>query len=436
MRALISDVDTLQDLPLRIIAPVGSSTVMVLVALGAIGSVTPLGALVLAGVILVAIATSVAITRAVGRASDREIAPGRARYADDVMDLIVRRRVLEAFGAAEAADERARASAQRVLQAETRHALSVGATPGLFMVFTGLAIGAMAAVALPLLESQAVSAPLFAVLVLVPLALFESLAVVPAAVSAWRLITASAGRIEGLLPATHPREIPQESSEIPRAVLGEASLTLHNAQASWPGATNPALPPITLSLRAGDRVALTGPSGSGKSTLAYLLVRFLEYTGEYRLCGVDVRSLPLDQVRDTVALCEQRPHLFSTSIRHNLSFAKPDATDAEFLEVLDRVGLSSWVAERGGLDASVGERGALVSGGQAQRIALARALLSDAPIIVFDEPTANVEQALSDQLMRDLLQAGGDQSERIVIVITHTRVPADLITQSLALSEL
>jgi ATP-binding cassette, subfamily C, bacterial CydC len=431
LRALVADVDTLQDLPLRIVAPVGSALVVVAVSVGAIASVTPLGALVLAGIIVAALVTSVAITRAVGRASDRDIAPGRARYADDVMDLIVRRRVLEAFGAADSADEQARMSAHQVERAETRHALSVGATPGLMMVFTGLAIGAMAVVGLPLVES--VSAPVFAVLVLVPLAIFESLAVVPAAVSAWRLITASAGRIEELLPAARPREIPQESADVPRAVLGEPSLTLRNVQARWPGASAPALEPITVSLRAGDKVAVSGVSGSGKSTLTYLLVRFLDHTGEYTLCGVDARLLPVDQVRETVALCEQRPHLFSTSIRHNLSFAKPDATDDEFLQVLERVGLSSWVAERGGLDASVGERGVLVSGGQAQRIALARALLSDAPIIIFDEPTANVEQALSDHLMRDLLQAGGDQAERIVIVMTHTRVPEDLITQSLRL---
>jgi ATP-binding cassette subfamily C protein CydC len=429
MRALVADVDTLQDLPLRIVAPVGSALAIVSVALGAIATVTPMGALLLAGVILVAIATSVGLTRLVGQASDREITPGRAQYADDIMEVIIRRRILEAYGAAGAADSKARASATRVLDAETRHALSIGSTPGLLMIFTGLAIGAMAMVALPLLDGGLVSAPLFAVLVLVPLALFESLAVVPGAVSSWRLIGASAHRIEHSIPSAHPLEIPEESAEMPRVSLGALSLTLNGVQAAWPGGTGPALAPVTLTLRAGDKVALSGVSGSGKSTLANVLVRFLEHSGEYLLGGRDVREIPLEQVRETVVLCEQRPHLFSTSIRHNLSFAKPEGTNQEFMDVLERVGLSSWVSQRGGLDASVGERGALVSGGQAQRIALARALLSDAPIIVFDEPTANVERALSEHLMRDLLQVGGDQEERIVIVMSHTPVPEDLITQ-------
>jgi ATP-binding cassette, subfamily C, bacterial CydC len=281
--------------------------------------------------------------------------------------------------------------------------------------------------------SQSVTAPVFAVLVLVPLAIFESLAAVPVAITAGRIVTASAKRIEDSVPDSLPLEIPEEITAAPRVGLGELALDLVGVQASWPGAQTPALRPVTVGLVAGDRVAVSGPSGSGKSTLANVLVRFLEHTGDYTLCGVDVRSIPLDQVRETVVLCEQRPHLFSTSIRHNLSFAKPEGSDEEFLDVLDRVGLGSWVESRGGLDASVGERGALVSGGQAQRIALARALLSEAPIIVFDEPTANVERALSDHLMRDLLHAGSEGSQRIVMVMSHTPVPEDLITQRLVL---
>jgi ATP-binding cassette subfamily C protein CydC len=99
--------------------------------------------------------------------------------------------------------------------------------------------------------------------------------------------------------------------------------------------------------------------------------------------------------------------------------------------VLRRVGLDSWVAARGGLDARVGERGSLVSGGQAQRIALARALLHDFPVLVLDEPTANVEADLADTLVRDLVAAAGDR--RTVILISHTDVPAGLFSRRLTL---
>ena len=165
-----------------------------------------------------------------------------------------------------------------------------------------------------------------------------------------------------------------------------------------------------------------------------MLVRFLEFEGSYSLGGVDVRSLPLADVRRVVGLSEQIPYLFDESIRQNLLFARDDASDAELLGVLERVGLSEWVEGRGGLDARVGERGSLVSGGQAQRIALARALLADFPVLVLDEPTANVDADRADALLVDLLAASTDpDGRRAVVIISHLPVPDDLITSRLRL---
>ena len=108
-------------------------------------------------------------------------------------------------------------------------------------------------------------------------------------------------------------------------------------------------------------------------------------------------------------------------MRQNLLFARDTATDAELLDVLDRVGLGEWLEERGGLDAEVGERGSLVSGGQAQRIALARALLADFPVLVLDEPTASVDPARADALVRDITDAAS-RSGRSVVLISHAGV--------------
>jgi ATP-binding cassette, subfamily C, bacterial CydC len=284
------------------------------------------------------------------------------------------------------------------------------------------------------------SGPAFAVVVLIPMAVFEVYGQIPAAISAWRQVRSSAIRVSRAVPAELPAEIPAEipdesSDEHGGRTLNPGTppvLELFDFGARWPGQADPAVSGVTLRLAPGDRVLMTGPSGSGKTTLAQALVRFLDYTGSYRLGGIEARELPQSEVRSMVGLCEQRPWLFDDSIRQNLLFARDTATDVELLAVLDRVGLGEWAIERGGLDARVGERGALVSGGQAQRIALARALLADFPVLIVDEPTANVDQEQGERLVRDILAATAGES-RAVLLISHTPVPDELITARVTL---
>jgi ATP-binding cassette subfamily C protein CydCD len=172
----------------------------------------------------------------------------------------------------------------------------------------------------------------------------------------------------------------------------------------------------------GERLLVTGPSGSGKSTFAAVTVRFLEpAAGTLELVGsggpIDVGLLAGDDVRRAVCLCAQDPHVFDTSILENVRLARPDATDGQVASALAAAQLNGWIDSLpDGLETLVGEHGARISGGQRQRLSLARALLADAPIVVLDEPTEHLDEATASALVADLLAA---TTGRTVVMITH-----------------
>jgi ABC-type multidrug transport system fused ATPase/permease subunit len=175
---------------------------------------------------------------------------------------------------------------------------------------------------------------------------------------------------------------------------------------------------VYFRLRAGEQPALSGPSGVGKSTLAQLAARGLDPAGgAVRIDGVDLRDADPDDVRRIVAVCGQDAHLFDTTIRENLRISHPAASDAQLWHALRVVRLDAWArALPAGLDTPVGQLGDAVSGGERQRIALARALLSPAPVLVLDEPTAHLDAATAAAVQEDLRR---DLRGRAVVWIQH-----------------
>ena len=175
---------------------------------------------------------------------------------------------------------------------------------------------------------------------------------------------------------------------------------------------------ISFTAGPGQLVALVGPSGAGKTTMSYLIPRLYDVrAGAVRINGVDVRDVTLASLRSVVSMVTQDPHLFHDTIRANLAFAKPDATEAEMWDALDGAQVRTLVESLAeGLDTLVGDRGYRLSGGEKQRIAIARLLLKAPDVVVLDEATAHLDSESELAVQRALKTA---LAGRTSIVIAH-----------------
>jgi ABC-type multidrug transport system fused ATPase/permease subunit len=208
-------------------------------------------------------------------------------------------------------------------------------------------------------------------------------------------------------PATDYREAP------PRDELQIPNLTF-----IYPTQSVPALQDVTFTIPAGKSVAIVGPSGAGKSTIANLLLRFWEYvSGEICLGGESLKSLNQDEVRKRCALVAQNSYFFNTSIRENLRLARRSVTPEEMESATRAAQIHEFVMKLPkGYDTLIGEQGLRLSGGERQRLAIARALLKDAPILICDEPTANLDPLTEKQVLETLFKS---MRGKISLLITH-----------------
>ncbi|MEB1530017.1 thiol reductant ABC exporter subunit CydC [Xanthomonas sp. WHRI 7945] len=241
---------------------------------------------------------------------------------------------------------------------------------------------------------------------------------------AWQAL--QSGRVAAQrLQAIAGQRPPVADSAQPQPVPAAGEVRFDAVGFAWPGETRRVLDGIDLRIAPGERIAISGDSGSGKTTLSALLLRLWDpQQGSIRFAGVDLRDLAQAQWHQRIAWLPQGAPVFAGSVRDNLRLGAADADDATLQRALADVRLDAWLLEVGGLDAWLGENGATMSAGQARRLALARALLRNAPLLVLDEPTEGLDVDTAQALLRDLTQALGQRS---LLLISHDALPEGVV---------
>ncbi|GAA2249834.1 thiol reductant ABC exporter subunit CydD [Kitasatospora cystarginea] len=416
---LVRDVDAVQDHHLRWRLPAAVALLVSLGSAAALAAFLPLaGALLALGLLLAGAVVPALAARISGRA-ERQQAPARGELAAMVVDTLTGTAELAVAGALPARLDATRAADRRLTALAARSAAAGGVSAGLIALVTGLTVTASAAAGVHAVSGGTLPGVCLAVVVLTPLAAFEAVAGMSTAVQFRERSRAARARLAEVLAAEPPVAEPVAPAAPPADPF---PIAVRGLTARWPGQAEDALRDVDLDLTPGRRIAVVGPSGSGKTTLAQVLLRFVDQrAGSVTLGGrpqpVDTRMLDSDDVRRVIGLCAQDAHVFDSSLRENLRLARPDCTEEQLRAALAAARLLDWVdGLPDGLDTMVGEHGARLSGGQRRRLALARALLADFPVLILDEPAEHLDLPTADALTADLLAA---TAGRTTLLITH-----------------
>jgi len=398
---ILRDLETLENFYVRVLAPF---IVFVIVTTGVslfAGKFdAQLGWILAAGLIITGI-----VLPAVSVFINRRTARDTARYSSDLSAILLETLAgledLQAFGTSHAQMDKTIAVSEKVTEAQLQTSLLGGINNGLVLVVLNLTVLGLIWYSIPLIQTELLTGISLAVIVLVATASFEAAQALPAAAQRLTESVSSAGRLFQIADqsaADQDEHLHSNRTVSTRLLLEDVSLQRGDE-------SDFSLRHISLSLERGKKIAIVGPSGGGKSSLVELILKFnIPDSGRISLDEEDIQSLDNESVRSQFAVLTQDAYMFNCSLRENLLLAKPDANDNEIHSILTRVGLENWLAGLPqGLNTWLGDRGTMVSGGELQRIMIARLMLQDQPFLILDEPMVNLDPPIRRELIKVML---------------------------------
>ncbi|HWE60528.1 MAG TPA: thiol reductant ABC exporter subunit CydC [Chloroflexota bacterium] len=426
---LARDVQELENVYLRAFAPV---VVALVVALTTVAIFVPFSpALALAAALFLALAGVGVplLVRALARRPGARQPALHAALTTQLVDGIQGMPDLLAFGQSGEQQRRLATLEGELGVLQRRLAAIGGLRAALSDLMANLAVWVILALAIPLVTGGAIGGVYLAFLALLMLGSFEAVQPLGQAFQSLGRSLAAGARLFEVADATPLVVDPAAPLPSP---AGVPSLRFDRVGFSYDPEAAPALEEVSFSLTPGSRIAIAGASGSGKSTLARLALRAWD-PGRGRICldGHPLRRYALDDLRGQFAVVTQDTYIFAGTLRHNLLLARSGASDADLARVVEQARLTELVARLpDGLDSRIGEQGARISGGERQRIAIARALLKEAPILILDEATANLDPLTEHALLRTI----HDHLEgRSLLLISHRLVLMERMDEILVL---
>lgn len=430
---IVNDVDELQNLSLRVIAPLIQATSVSALSLAFVFALLPADGIALFIALLIGFLVALPLSAKTSRSTDNLIAPLKAKLSNLSLNMLENQDVYLAYGwMPEKMNEISKIDIE-LRRAISRSNLSGGLGLALISLLASLAMLGGALLGGFAVTANQIPGAMLAVVSLLPMAIFELVQNAQPSISAFRKFKSSAYRIQEMLERELPPALCLESGFEKLEQVN--SLELNSAGIRYPENALESVSQVDLKVFRGSVTLLSGASGTGKSSIALALTRLINLnSGEYLINGKLVASYNLESVRNQIGLVEQNPTIFVGDVKANLLLARPNATDEELRGVLDRVGLWEIFSSREGLSTQLGDRGVMISGGEAQRLALARALLAEFQVLVMDEPTANVDSYQADRLMADIIRVVRDSDSKSLVLISHEDKYRALVDQELRLA--
>lgn len=428
LSTVVADVDTLQNFFVRVAAPSWVWVLIWIVSSVFLGMFQLSFAWIMASFFLVGGVAVPALAHVLGRRHGRAIVAARAELFARLVDMTQGMTELVMFGQQEAYAQSLFEVHTRLIQRQNRMGFYQGMVDGLTLLISHACMWVLLWMAIVLVQHHTLPGVDLGVVILAALASFEAVIPLPQAFAFHEQSRAALSRLNHVTG----QNLELVASKNPILLVPHFDLEVRDMHMCYDEEW--VLHGVDFDLPFGKHLAIVGSSGAGKTTIAQVLLRFCDYQkGSVRLGGHELSRYDEDVVRSSITLVEQQSHIFTATVAENLQIARPDASILELEEALAAVQLDDDIRHLPqGLGTLMGELGTSLSGGQAQRLGLARAVLRAAPISIFDEPTTGLDSITETAVTRALLSSLKGQS---VIWITHRLANLENMDEILVLKD-